>query len=141
MARVAWLDAPCPAHRPHRQFGYPVLRKVWIEATPVRRNLVTGILALRSRGAKFACAMGMVEGRHEAVLRVTQWGVARTYCVRGGALERRYDWRERSTPWRRPLDHEGSWHWWVIPDSVLNAWSDSSWLDRQVGCLCVREFI
>ena len=38
------------------------------------------------------------------------------------------------------LAHEGSWHWWAIPDSVLNAWFDSTWLDRQVGCLGVREF-
>lgn len=123
---LAWIAST----RPHD----PVMRKVWIKATPVRRNLVASILELRSRGAKFACAMGLVEGRPEAVLRVTQWGIARTYCVHGGALERRY------TLWRRPLDHEGSWHWWAIPDAVLNAWSNSGWLDRQAGSLRMREF-
>ncbi|MBP2311488.1 hypothetical protein [Azospirillum soli] len=129
---VAWIAST----RPHDS----VLRKVWVDATPVRRNLVASILELRSRGAKFACAHGFVEGRHEYVLRVTRWGIARTYCIRGGVLERCYDWRERSARWRRPLDHEGSWHWWAIPDSVLNAWSNSSWLDRQAASLSERKY-
>ncbi|AWU95622.1 hypothetical protein [Azospirillum ramasamyi] len=126
---IGWIAST----RPHD----PVLRKARVYVGPVLPGIIASILALRSPGTEMACAAGFTGRGTETFLRVRQGRDVKTYAVRDGVLEQRFDWRESDGSQRRPIDHEGAWHWWTLPDQVLNAWADAGWLDRQIRSLPV----